>query len=246
MRIAGPPVAGFRYSTVASFPPRRREQRVEPALGVRPRVAQERRVQRVALLARRRQPAGGVELLGEAVPPHGLLRVRVVLEEDRLERDHQRQVEPVEPHHRLVAVVVVVVPHPVRREDQVAGLHLARVAVDRRVDARARHHEADRRGSVPVRRRVLARAEVLDRAPEGRARERQPAEPRVREREHAPVAAALDRDDLAGALGEGEDRVPLPEPRDRVDGIGTSGINLRCRLQSACRSWAASAPQNSS
>ena len=143
---------------------------------------------------------------------HLLRQVGMVLEEDRLERDHQRQVEPVEPDHRLVAVVVVVVPLPVRGEDQVARLHLAGVAVDGRVDARARHHEADRGGRVPVGGRALTRAEELDRAPERRAREREAVQPRVREREHAPVAAALDRDDLARALGERQHGVPLPEP----------------------------------
>ena len=189
---------------------------LELALRVGPAVAKKRRVERIGVVARRCEPGAAVELLGEAVAAHLLLHVGVVLEEDRLERHHQRQVEPVEPDHRLVPVVVVVVPLPVRGEDQVAGLHLAGVAVDRRVDARAGHDEADRGRRVTVGRRALARPEVLDGAPERRAREGQAVEPRIGEREHTAVAAALDRDDLAGALGKREDGVPFPEPRLRA------------------------------
>ena len=55
-------------------------QRFQLPFGVRPGVAQQRRVQRVAF-ALCREARRGVQLLGEVVPEHGLARVGMVLKE---------------------------------------------------------------------------------------------------------------------------------------------------------------------
>src|SRR5947209_6651817 len=72
-----------------------------------------------------------------------------------------------------------------------------------------RHHKTDGGRGVPVGRRRLVRTKVLDRAPERGTGEGKPVQARVRESEHSPVSAPLQRDDLTGTLGKRQDLVPL-------------------------------------
>ena len=139
----------------------------------------------------------------------------MVFEEHRLERRHERQVEPVEPDHRLATVVVVVMPVPFGGQDEVTGRHLAGIAVDGCVHPGSHHHEADRRRRVPMRGRGLSGTEILDSTPQRGTREREAVQARVGEGEHAPVAAALERDDLAGPLRQRIRPSPWPQPRLR-------------------------------
>ena len=75
----------------------------------------------------------------------------------------QRRVERVEPDDRLVAAVHVLVPGPARRDDEVAFLHRAVLAVDDGGGAVAFDHEAQRIHGVAVRPRLLAGQQDLQR-----------------------------------------------------------------------------------
>ena len=66
---------------------------------------------------------------------HRLQLVRVILEEDRLQSRQERQVQAIEPHHGIVTPIIVVMPVPDGRQDQVSRLHVAGVAIDGRIDA---------------------------------------------------------------------------------------------------------------
>ncbi len=138
----------------------------------------------------------------------------MVLEEARVERSDDRQVEAVEPEHRLVAVVRVVVERPRRREHQVAGVHVACIAIDGRPHAAAFEDEADGRRRVPVGGRPLVRTERLDGTPEGRRREGCAVEARVRQRQHAALAATLDRDEISRPRRQCPQRLAFPKPWD--------------------------------
>ena len=59
-------------------------------------------------------------------------------------REHGRQIERIEPDHRPVAFMAMLVPQQRRRENQIAALHRQLFAVDDGVAALAFHHEAHR------------------------------------------------------------------------------------------------------
>ena len=73
-----------------------------------------------------------------------------------------RHVEHVEPHHRLLARIAVVVRRPVGGDDEVAVLHLRLFAFDRGIGALAFQHEADGGGDVAMRVGNLAGQDQLD------------------------------------------------------------------------------------
>jgi len=77
-------------------------------------------------------------------PVDRLLVFGMLLAERRAEEARERGVEPVEPDHRHVAEIGVVVPCPGRRHHEVAGLHRQLLAGDRRVGAFALDDEAQR------------------------------------------------------------------------------------------------------
>ena len=84
-----------------------------------------------------------------------------MLGERRFEEIDLRKVEHVEPQHRLVRRIAVVMRRPVGGDDEIAGRHEGFLALDRGVGALAVEHEADRRGDMPMRRRDLARQDHL-------------------------------------------------------------------------------------
>ena len=79
----------------------------------------------------------------------------------------QRRVERVEPDDRRIAPVDVLVPGPARRDDEVAFLHRAVLAVDDGRRAGAFDHEAQRVHGVAMRPRLLAGQQDLDVGGEG-------------------------------------------------------------------------------
>src|SRR5438445_111316 len=79
---------------------------------------------------------GGVARLGQR---H--LRHLVHLEEHRVQRLDEGDVEAVHPHHRPVGLIAVIVPRPARRQDEVAGRHVDALAVDGGVGPLALHDE---------------------------------------------------------------------------------------------------------
>ena len=121
---------------------------------------------RGAVLRRRRavrQHAGGEALERIAVLAVGLLHLLVeVLGERGLEVIDRRHVEHVEPHHRLLAGIAVVVRRPVGGDDEVAVVHHRLLALDRGVGALAFQHETDGRGRVAVYVGDLAGQDELD------------------------------------------------------------------------------------
>ena len=93
----------------------------------------------------------------------GVLHLLVeIVGERRLEEIDLREIEHVEPQHRLLRGIAVVVRRPVRGDHEVAGRHERLLALDRRIGALAVEHEADGGGDVAVDRRDLARQDHLD------------------------------------------------------------------------------------
>ena len=58
-----------------------------------------------------------------------------------IEHLDEGNVEPVEPDHRLVGLIAMIVPQPRRGQDQVVLLHIGPLAVERGEGALARHDE---------------------------------------------------------------------------------------------------------
>src|SRR6266571_6719222 len=86
-------------------------------------------------------------------------------------------------------------------------------------------HEPDGAGRVPVSGCRFVRPQVLERTPERRAGKRKTSQPRIGERQHAPVAAPFERDQFARTPGQRQDIIPLPEP-----GLGSRKRNFRHEL----------------
>ncbi len=100
----------------------------------------------------------GVVALG---PGDGLHIASARLGEARVEQAHDRDVEPVEPDHRLVGLVAMVVPGPGRCDHEIAGQHRRALAIDRGIGALSLDNEAQCRLGVAVRRRHFARQDQL-------------------------------------------------------------------------------------
>src|SRR5436190_520113 len=127
-------------------------------------------------------------------------------------RDHA-DVEAVDPHDGLVALVVVVVPGPVRCRDEVPRAHRHRLALDHRVRALdALDDEADRRRGVAVRGRDLAGHDALhghvNRVAHAVAHARDP-------HLHGAPPGLVHRHELGGLHQACADVVPLPDERGK-------------------------------
>ena len=92
----------------------------------------------------------------------GEFGVRMGFGEDRAKLADQRDVEPVEPDHRDVAVMAVIVPHPGRGEDQVADFHISLFAVDGGIGTGTLDDETQCAGRMTVCRRDFARHDELE------------------------------------------------------------------------------------
>jgi hypothetical protein len=97
---------------------------------------------------------GGAELVGAE------------LEEPGVELADQRDVEPVDPGHRMVGGVVALVEVHAGGEQEVPAAHAHRVALDVGPHPLALDDEPEHGLCVPVPRGLLAWAEVLDRGAE--------------------------------------------------------------------------------
>src|SRR6266542_3608867 len=62
-----------------------------------------------------------------------LTALRIALLHDLLQRRAERNIQTVEPQHRLLRIIGMIVPGELGRENQIAGLHHALLAVDGRV-----------------------------------------------------------------------------------------------------------------
>ncbi len=196
-------------------------QRRQRGRGRLPRVEQERRGPRPVLHPRRLEARMTVELDG-GVPRlrQRHLALGVELEEHRVQGLHERDVEPVQPDHRSVGVIAVVVPGEARRQDEVARRHVDALPVDGRVGAVSLHDEADRRRRVTMGAGDLAGQEELD-GGDHRVR-RRPSSSQTGIEELQRPALLADRDDLARLADQRLDQRRLPHVRDRA-GLGVTG-----------------------
>ena len=78
----------------------------------------------------------------------------------------ERNIEPIQPDHRALSLLTVVVPAPRGRHDEVARIHIRFFAVDRGIGPRPLDNETQCRLCVPVRRCDLAASDQLQRAEE--------------------------------------------------------------------------------
>ena len=97
-------------------------------------------------------------------------------------------------------------------------------------------HEAEGVLRVPVLRRVLARHQVLDRRPQRRRRERPSAQARVGQRDRAPLAAAADRDEVAGLRRRARAGCPTATGAAPPSTRGCSGIRSPISVHSGTSS----------
>ena len=121
----------------------------------------------------------------------------MVLGERGVEELDDRDVEAVEPEHRLVGLVAVVVPRHRRRDDEVAVVHRRPLAVHGRVRAVAFEHEAQGALRVPVCGRDLARQHELHAGVEVGGDLRLAAQAGILEDQHAALGL-LGGDQAAG------------------------------------------------
>ncbi len=203
-----------QLESVTGVPLGRAPHRLQRLAGARVGVIEHRRGQRLALVADRQQARA---VARERIALRSRQRMGVVgiaLGERGIEQAHDRNIEPVHPHHRPVALVAVVVPGPRRRDDEVARLHDRPLAIDGRVGARTLDHEAQRRLAVPVRRRHFAWQDELKPGIERIGDARLALEPRVLQHQHAALGL-LGGDQLPRLQNEGAHLVVVPHRRLR-------------------------------
>src|SRR5581483_2025738 len=116
-------------------------------------------------------------------------------------------------------------PVPDWRQNQVARLHVAGVAIDGRIDTSPGEDEPNGTWCVPVSGCRFMRSQILERAPERRTGKRKTSQPRIGERKHAPITSTFERDQFARTLGQRQNIIPLPEP-----GLGSRKRNFRHKL----------------
>ncbi len=113
-----------------------------------------------------------------------------------------------------VGLDAVVVPGPVRRDDEVACRQIHLVAVDHRVGALAFHDEAQRRRGMTVGGGELARPHHLQAGVEPADAGREPLAAGILERDHAP-AGLLGADQVERLQHQRAQRRVAPERRQR-------------------------------
>jgi hypothetical protein len=121
----------------------------------------------------------------------------------------ERQIQSVEPDHRAIALVAVIVPFPRRREHHVAAFHHDLLALDRGEAAFALDDEAQRERRVPMRARRLTGQNRLQARVErvGGIRRLQF---RIDQHKHAAFRE-VGADELRGALAERTQPLVVPE-----------------------------------
>ena len=188
-----------------------------------------------AAVERDRRPVGqharGIERERIPVGTGRVLHLIVgIISERGFEEIDRREIEHVQPQHRLLRRIAVVVRGPVGGDHEIARRHESLLALDGRVGALAVEHEADCRRDVAMGRRHFARQDHLDAGKQRVGDTRLAAHGRILENEHptlrligADQAARLDHQrfhvvvvpDVRHAAGDrllGHDRLHhLPE-----------------------------------
>ena len=190
-------------------------------VGVLPAIGGQRRSRRLGQPCQRPdprvppQPLAARDIRGRGV--RNLFRPE--LEKPDIHLLAEGDIQPVQPGHRRVAVIVMAVKTPTRRQQQVAPAHPHRIAIDHRPDAFALDDKAKRVLRMAVLGRRLARAEILYRRPHGRADIGVPSQPRIGEPDGPALSPPPDRDQIAGALCQWQQGRPFPDVRNRF-GLG--------------------------
>ena len=131
---------------------------------------------------------------------------------------HERDVQSVDPRHRLVGVVVVAVEVPARRQQEVPAAHRHRIPVDDRPDAFALDDETEGVLRVAVLRGCFVRAQILDRRPQRRRRIRRAGQARVGQRDGPAFPATAHRHQVTGTGRQWVQIVPAPHVRHGLRG----------------------------
>ena len=199
----------------------------ERPVGVRPLVRQRKHLRRVPAVDRTHHAVADGRVRGAGRLRHRLYVLRERLLEHRVEVPGHRSVQTVQPDDRFVRRVVVVVPHPARREDEVARRHAEALAVLHGEGAIALDDEPDGRGRVPVGRRDLARPHDLDggRHGLGGPGDARLLQPWVAHGERAPLAAALEAFELARLVCELTHHGPPPDGRRDLGALLRLGVH---------------------
>ncbi|MNS99432.1 hypothetical protein D3C72_1338340 [compost metagenome] len=135
----------------------------------------------------------------QAIAGRGLFRelvLGIALSEAGVEVTDGRDVQPVQPDHRRLGRVAVVVPLAARRQHQVEGLHHRLLAVHRGIGAAALHDEAQGALGMAVSGRDLARQDQLQTGVEAGRDRRQTRQAGVFEDQH-PALGLLGADQIA-------------------------------------------------
>src|SRR3989454_541139 len=134
-----------------------RNGRHDGSAGHSVRVFEDDAVEGVAGVLSRQPFQGGTSLGHRVVPPRradaladGLRLPMVLLVEPGLQHTHQRGVQAIEPDHRLIGVVRMVVPRPIGGQHEVTRVHGNAVTVYDRVAALALDDQAQRRGRMAM------------------------------------------------------------------------------------------------
>ena len=130
-------------------------------------------------------------------PRDGLFVLIEMFRKRRIQKLHDRNVQAVQPEHRLAGLVPVIVPRHRRRDDEVPIVHRRALAVDGRMRAAAFEHEAQRTLRVSMCRRDFSRQHELHAGIQIGGDLRLPAESGIFENQHATLGF-LGGDQLAG------------------------------------------------
>ena len=213
---AGPRIGVAHARAVRAIDVARASQPIEdrPDAGIG--IIDDRRADPVRGLAVR-QHAGAEP--GERIPVLALRCLAFpiqMLGETCLEEIDGRQIEHVEPDHRLLRSIAVIVRGPIRGDDEVAALHCRPLAFHRRIGALAVQHEPDRRGGMAMGGGDLARQDQLQAGVERLGDARLAAQRRVFQHQH-PALRLFRGDQFAGF---GDQRLGVLEMPDRRHALG--------------------------
>ncbi len=188
---------------------------VQRGVGVLPAVARDRRAGLGVETDQRAQARVHPQPLGPGDVGGGLVghAVGSELEEPGVGVVDERDVEAVDPRHRVVGLVVVPVEVPAGGEQEVAAAHGHRIAVDHGPHAFTLDDEPEGVLRVPVLGRGLLGSEVLDRRPQRGGDVGDAAESGVGQGDGTPLTAAAHRDEVTGPLSERVQGRPLPHER---------------------------------
>ncbi len=175
-------------------------------------VVEDRRRLAAGLVIYRQQIVGEFRVRRAFGPRHRVGLVGIAVAEPGIHQIDQMHVEPVEPHHRLLAEIAVVVPSPGWGDDEIAGRHHGPLARDRGIGVLALDDKAQRRGDVAVGGRDLARQDDLHAGEQAAGDAGFARHAGIFEHQHAALGF-LGGDDLAGFHQIGSDIAPFPDRR---------------------------------